>query len=441
MVEKFIYPLYLKYTKIQEREDQIKNGRYDINEKIEKCVNKIIEVVGNEKGNPENLENIMETDEIDYDMIHEEIIDSIVPSENESGLSDLEDEFEIIQRKKNNIFHIAKNKNIINKETECLFKDTQHDNIFNPFNNITCSNKKGGVSEENDYCINSNIDTFSESDHNANTDAPLSVYERNNNIYKDPYSNYNKYNRDYIPKMVKNTERFKNRVPFLKTFNPKFLKKENIDKKIFRRFRNFVKEKFDVSQSLFFEYDQDFWNEFCHKNLLPPMKYTNVAKNNTIEFKSFNTKYFLWLFNQKGSYILFNLFLQNQGESVIKSFISEYDLENSNEENIISKLRTYIRTIPQIYSSKPILNSEANMTYDDLGDTYLGMKEINNDAANVFSINFNFSTINSNSEGFPQKTFKEDRCDIDWNLEDSHCDLYNYTNRLSNPAINILSVD
>ena len=84
-----------------------------INEKIEKCVNKIIEVVGNEKGNPENLENIMETDEIDYDMIHEEIIDSIVPSENESGLSDLEDEFEIIQRKKNNIFHIAKNKNII----------------------------------------------------------------------------------------------------------------------------------------------------------------------------------------------------------------------------------------------------------------------------------------------------------------------------------------
>ena len=55
LFEKFIYPLYLKYTKIQEREDQIKNGRYDINEKIEKCVNKIIEVVGNEKGNPENL--------------------------------------------------------------------------------------------------------------------------------------------------------------------------------------------------------------------------------------------------------------------------------------------------------------------------------------------------------------------------------------------------
>ena len=42
LFEKIIYPLYLKYTKIQEREDQIKNGRYDINEKIE-VVSSILE--------------------------------------------------------------------------------------------------------------------------------------------------------------------------------------------------------------------------------------------------------------------------------------------------------------------------------------------------------------------------------------------------------------
>lgn len=417
--EKFIYPLYLKYAKMQEKEDinMMEEGR-NINERIENCINKIMDVVSNEK----RTNTLMEMEDVDYDQIHEEIIDSIVPSENESGLSDLEEEFEAVQLKKRNIFQVKKVKNVVDKSTEEIFKESQNCTMFNPLNSITCSDK----SEEKNEKEN---ETYSESGLNTNTDAPLSVSEKST-IYKDQYSNYNKYNRDCVPKIVKPTERFKNRIPFLKSFNPKFLKKENIDKKIFRRFRNFVKEKYDVSQSLFFDHDNLFWKEFCNTNLLPPMKYTNPISNRTIEFKSFNTKYFLWLFNQKGTFVFFNLFLQNQGENVLKSFITEYNLENSNEEGIIHKLKTYINSIPMIYSSSPHSNSN-EISYDDLG---LGVKDINTDAAIVFAINFNIANINSNSDAFiTNKIYKEDRNGIDWDKENSHCDLY--------PAMNIQFVD
>ena len=400
---------------MQEREDinMIEEGK-DINERIENCINKIMDVVSNEK----RTSSMMEMEDVDYDQIHEEIIDSIIPSENESGLSDLEEEFEAVQVKKKNIFLVSKVKNVVDKSTEEIFKESQNCTMFNPLNSITCSEKVEEKKEKE-------LDTFSESGLNTNTDA-LSVSEKTT-LYKDPYSNFNKYNRDCIPKIVKPTERFKNRIPFLKTFNPKFLKKENIDKKIFRRFRNFVRDKYDVSQSLFFDHDRVFWKEFCQKNLLPPMKYTNPINNRTIEFKSFNTKYFLWLFNQKGTFVFFNLFLQNQGESVLKSFVTEYNLESSSEEGIIQKLKTYINSIPMIYSSSSQKYSN-EISYDDLG---LGTKDINTDAANVFALNFNIANINSNSDAFnTNKIFKEDRNGIDW---DSQYDLY--------PAMNIQFVD
>ena len=60
---------------------------------------------------------------------------------------------------------------------------------------------------------------------------------------KDPYSTFNKYKKR--PKKYRKEEKaFRKTVPFLRDFNLKFLKKENIDKKIFRKFRNYIKEQY-----------------------------------------------------------------------------------------------------------------------------------------------------------------------------------------------------
>ena len=87
---------------------------------------------------------------------------------------------------------------------------------------------------------------------NEKTKEEEIVNYRKYNYFTDPNSNFNNFTRKYEIK-TNPKKRFRDIHPFLKTFNPKFLKKENIDKKIFRRFRKFVKalyKKIEIIQYL-----------------------------------------------------------------------------------------------------------------------------------------------------------------------------------------------
>ena len=300
----------------------------------------------------------------------------------------------IFQQQNNNIFLISKRKRTLFREIQKLFDQTQCNQIYQPLLhlNISFTNFKAKTEtipeqdDDNKTCL-SNNETLSESIYNNNN----TYYTKD--IYTDPYSTFNKYNRDYIPNTYQGNERYKNKVPFLKDFNPKFLKKENIDKKIFRRFRNFVRDNYHNFINMCFEYDHPFWDEFCYRNLLPPMIYIHPKTGRRREFKSFNTKYFLWLFNKKGTYVLFSLFSQQQGNDVLDNFIREYKLREIKEDNVIEKLKTYIYSIPKIYSMNCLgTNEETFCEYDVFVGK--GFENEDNDKNNrmnhLFDLNFNY---------------------------------------------------
>ena len=363
--------------------------------------------------------------DIDIDEPKEEknIIDEISPSENESGMSDLEYEIQLYKEKKKLIFEISKNRPVINKKIKKEIEESQQNNIFNPFSVIDNSsqNKNDDITEN----TNEKVETTIQDDYYTNKKVK-------ENYINDPYSNYNKYNRQPVPKVViKQKERFKSSIPFLRTFNPKFLKKENIDKKIFRKFRNFIKNQYNSIITIKTEelilYKDQFWKDFCTKNLLPPMSY-QTHNNRILQFKSFNTKYFIWLFSQNGTAQLFQMFTRECGQSIISSFVSKYDL-NTKEKEIIPKLEKYLNAIPSIYSKRKEILQMTSKQFeqnDDNNNTYIGTQELSNDeessqsSNNIFNLNFGKIYNEDNKKGDNNSIYSYDKDDL----------LYSYRNEL-----------
>ena len=381
-----------------------------------------------------NSRKINEKDDYEMERINYELLNNISFNESENDLYDLEEYFFEYIKEKNQIFHIEKNFKIKDNSINNIFEEEQKNEIYNPFQmEIDLENdlKKNNIDHKNSEENNSNsylmTTDLSTSDFYHNINNNMNKKKNNNfndNFINDSYSNFNKYSRDYLPKISFKNERFKNSDPFLKNFNPKFLKKENIDKKIFRKFRNFVKEKFQKEpNNIIFSFESEFWKNFCFTNLLPPMKYKDY------EFKSFNTKYFLWLFSRFGSVNLFKQFIEEKGNSVIENFINEYNLENSTEINIIEKLKEYLNRIPIIYSKNKnsndnyvnLMEKKYSFDFNNLEDTYLGIKDFNDDPTmNVFNTNFNIDLRNEKSN---------------FNLDDEKEE--EYIQRLNSPALNL----
>ena len=378
----------------------------------------------------------LQTIDLDYDTIHSEILDNIIFDENDSGLSDFDTTEEEESKKK--IFEISKIKTIIHKSVKSLFNECQEDDQFKPLmQNKNEINKESLTKEKKSenstgLIINSenrtqgNTDEISEDLKEKdimNEDNSTDVVEKEKeiinfkkyNVYTDPYSNYNNFTKKYKIKS-KPKKRFRDIHPFLKTFNPKFLKKENIDKKIFRRFRKFVKSLYKENKnSPIFSKNALFWKKFYIKNLLPPVKVV-VDNGELIEHKSFNTQYLIWLFKQEGTSELFKLFSKKETQNVLNNFISEYDLYKSNEPNIIDKLNQYINYIPEIYDSyntgeKKIILAETKEILDT--NDYSGKKE--DDITNLESYesdDYTSNPFNLNFDLIEKKKFKEFPYDI-----------------------------
>ena len=132
----------------------------------------------------------------------------------------------------------------------------------------------------------------------------------------------------------------------LKEFQFKFTKRENVDKKILRKFRKFLKDK---SKKNFYEVtkilsNSKFWYDFITQNLMPPFIYLTEKK----EFKSFNTTYMSWVFEHKFSLELYNIFIRHSFNNLCEHFQYIYHLNDDNEE--FNQLKTYLNTLPLIFS-------------------------------------------------------------------------------------------
>lgn len=345
------------------------------------------------------------SEEVDEELVHQEILNGLEIKGNESGMSDLDSEYEEIQKKKK-VFNIYRSKKIISKEINDSFIESQKDKIFNPLNLFSISEEKEKEKTED--------------------------LKKEN---EDPYENCISLQRKRI--IVKPKKKIFSRThPFLKSFRPKFLKRENIDKRILRKFRNFVLEKYTQDKYSFNNYDSSFWEDFYKKNLLPPTKY-NERNGKIKNFKSFGAKYELWLFRKKGTFELFNEFIKKCGENVYQSFITDYGNKIKKEENIKDKLYEYIKLFPKIYYfnneekrrkdskikrkvkeikkgkesfTQTINNGEEKITIEDKFETLFCDYEENKSKAFKIDFDFDKPEINNgfNNCCFGSKEFKED---------------------------------
>jgi hypothetical protein len=165
------------------------------------------------------------------------------------------------------------------------------------------------------------------------------------------------------------------KLSFFKDFNFKFTKRENIDKKILRKSRKFIKDKFkknkiDLNSLNLTEPQKDFWVSFSSTNLLPPMKYQDKETQQFFDFRSFNTAYILWLFSHKGAEQIFDYYLQENVSEILESFISKFKLNDPEEINMLA---FYVNNLSKVYSpnnQEPSVNEivEYNESYSSYPD-------------------------------------------------------------------------
>ena len=371
--------------------------------------------------------------DLDYETIHSEILDNIILDENDSGISDFDDKEEEQKDdkiKQERIFNIVKIKNIIHKSVASLFEEEQQRDEFKPLfelekeiinNNIEEKVKNEDITNNTELKTQDITVKFPEEenikeesinkndilDNKEKEEEEIVNYRKYENHLEDPYSNFNNFTKKYEVK-INPKKRFRDIHPFLKTFNPKFLKKENIDKKIFRRFRKFVRILYKKNKNFsIFINNPVFWKKFYMKNLLPPVKIILNQNGQIIEHKSFNTQYLIWLFKQEGTAELFEMFTKNESENVINNFVEEYDLNKSEEPNIIEKLKEYMKYIPEIYTSKDDNNK---IVLEENKENFVTNFLMNKDEEDLESINsndLNSNPFNLKFDEIEKKNFKE----------------------------------
>ena len=137
-----------------------------------------------------------------------------------------------------------------------------------------------------------------------------------------------------------------NQLPFLNSFKPKYIKRETIDKKIIRTFKNYVaKENKEKRLEIKNEnLDYNFFLNLIYGNLLPPIDFTDESTGEIIKFNSFNFKFLLWFFSKKGVKDVYLNFINEKGKEFINDLNEHYEL--SLEEK--NQLNNYISNFPFI---------------------------------------------------------------------------------------------
>lgn len=279
---------------------------------------------------------------------------------------------------KSNFFENKLNNNfdIFNVDNEHDFEDKQSfDNIISsPFdldhcNDFLCFKNKSlnddvnnVIFENKNYFINNSfyidkINNFKNHNFNNKNNINFDINKRINsnsnlNINESLYININtKENKSYKNNSndsLKNSQ-YDLKKKNIKKFKFHLLKRENIDKKILRKFKKFLKRKSkEKIQNEIKNYiiNSKFWPDYIKMNLMPPFYYDKEK----IKFKSFNTKYLCWLFEHACSQELFNIFIKNNEYDLLKLIENAYNISKNSDDYIL--LKNYINSMPLIYGEK-----------------------------------------------------------------------------------------
>jgi len=241
-----------------------------------------------------------------------------------------------------------------------------HKNSDDIFNNFPQDQEDDNI--ENDFII----DTSSKNNHNI-----ISGKNNYNNLYNNLNQNQNSddYNREISTKTKStkskiskksqkssnkkgknknNQEIIFNQLPFLNSFKPKYIKRETIDKKIIRTFKNYVVKEYKEHRLELnnVTMDQDFFINFVNGNLLPPIDFYDATTGEYIKFNSFNCSYLLWFFSKKGVKEIYGNFINEKGKEFIDNLSDYYEI-SSEEKN---QLHSYIFNFPFIFDISLVNN-------------------------------------------------------------------------------------
>ena len=271
--------------------------------------------------------------------------------------------------------------------------ETIEEEIINKFNDYNKNNNKRKLSF-NSFSDNLELFEKNESFHYDDEELQINFDINNNNINKDEMqidsflfeseiknennkNNNSKINNINDIKIIPSNRTSKQsqksynslRKQKLKEFQFKFTKRENIDKKILRKFRKFLKDKSkkNYTEILNILSNSRFWCDFITQNLMPPFNYLTEKK----EFKSFNTTYMSWIFEHKYSIELYNIFIKFSFENLCEHFKFIYHLNNDDEE--FNQLKIYLNTLPLIFSignnnNNSIVRSSTDCGFDNKKD-------------------------------------------------------------------------
>ena len=237
----------------------------------------------------------------------------------------LKNSFSHIEEEEENIF-IGNNKNefIIDTSSKNLHNNLEEDKFNNNFNNFNANKEK----TENQSKIH-----FEEI--NTNINVPKKQIE------KKETKKYNKKKKN------NKEETIFNQLPYLNSFKPKYIKRETIDKKIIRSFKNYTIKEYKANRLVIDEkiMDQNFFINFVNGNMIPPLDFHDVNTDEYVKFNSFNCSYLLWFFSKKGVKEVYNQFINEKGKEFIDDLSQYYEI--SNEEK--NQLNSYIMNFPNIF--------------------------------------------------------------------------------------------
>ena len=235
-------------------------------------------------------------------------------------------------------FNKAINKFLYNEEKE---EDLIIDEPTKPNKNLKKNNKKNINQNNNNrkkFPLNNpsiNIEYFKNQKQNPNFNHFIITNANNNEIDNSELTLYKQ-------------------LPFLSSFKPHYAKRETIDKKIIRTFRQYLIEEnkkkllnLDSNSK-----DYHFYTSLIRGTILPPSNfYDNNTKEN-ITFKSFNCRFLLFFFSREGIKDLYNKFLNLKGNNFINQVSIYYKLNQKENE----QLSSYIYNLPFIFDLSLVNN-------------------------------------------------------------------------------------
>ena len=226
-------------------------------------------------------------------------------------------------------------------------QDQEDDNIENDFIIDTSS--------KNNHNIISGKNNYNNLDNNLNQNQNSDDYNREiSTKTKSTKSKISQKSSNKKGKNKNNQEIIFNQLPFLNSFKPKYIKRETIDKKIIRTFKNYVVKEYKEHRLELnnVTMDQDFFINFVNGNLLPPIDFYDATTGEYIKFNSFNCSYLLWFFSKKGVKEIYGNFINEKGKEFIDNLSDYYEI-SSEEKN---QLHSYIFNFPFIFDISLVNN-------------------------------------------------------------------------------------